>query len=187
MTDEWLADAEAAVDDLRQQTSAKVIMLWLSPNDGRYGDFASSPVFANERAAIVHAGGLAFDTPANFWFAAGPGYQSTIISQLRWAKMHGVLTMFAVSPFALGSSGPPQFSFDPRFLEATQAIYGALAASSALPNYWMAANYSPGESQGNRPSTESKAESVSQVALWLAERARTAPAKSGACAGPSSH
>lgn len=171
LSDAALPDVLKAITDLRHTIGHGTVMPWIAPNDGIYGDFAGSPVFANERRVIHAAGGVAIDVPAGLWIASPPAYRSTVISMIRWAHATGAKTMFSVSPFAAGPLHVQQWNYDDKLLEKTQLIYRDLMAAKALPDEWLVQNYAPANSKANQPGRESDSESLSGVALWLADHA----------------
>lgn len=171
LSDAALPDVLEAITDLRHTIGHGTIMPWIAPNDSIYGDFASAPIFKNERRVIRVAGGVAIDIPAGLWNASPPAYRSTVISMIRWAHATGAKTMFAVSPFAIGPLKTQQWNYDGKLLEKTQQIYRDLAKAHALPDGWMVQNYAPPTSTANGPGRETDPESLSGVALWLADHA----------------
>lgn len=171
LSDAALPDVLKAITDLGHTIGHGTVMPWIAPNDGIYGNFASSPVFKNEREVIRAAGGVAVDVPAGLWIASSPAYRNTIISMIRWAHAVGAKTIFSVSPYAIGPLKTQQWNYDDKLLEKTQLIYRDLQKASALPGGWLVQNYAPPTSTANRPGREIDPESLSGVALWLADHA----------------
>ena len=137
-------------------------------------------------ALATAAGGLALDTPGNY-FTTGreEAYRKLVAQEIRWANQKGFVSVVLISPYALGhgnSNGP-----DTKFLQAAQQETAYLHAAGADPTIYVAANYAEAPAAVT-PATETTPNSISQVALWLVQNAATSPFppswRNEACARP---
>jgi hypothetical protein len=124
-------------------------------------------------ALATAAGGLALDTPGNY-FTTGreEAYRKLVAQEIRWATQHGFVSVVLISPYALGAGGSN--GADTKYLQAAQQEVAYLHAAGADPTIYVAANYAEAPAAVT-PASETTPNSVSNVALWLLKNAATSP------------
>lgn len=168
-----------AIADLRKTTGARLIIPFVGANNGNYADFAHSSYFRSARKIIQSAGAVALDTPPNMFMRVYPaGYRDSTVTELRWARSHGIATLVLLSPYDVdggaNTTSTPQWGYDKTLLTATKGLVRYLSDHEALPTFWVVDNYSE-QPQSNAPATEKTPDSIAQVALWVSQNAPTSP------------
>jgi len=133
------------------------------PTRRAYYDLNSS-FYDLSRFEALYGGGIALDTPPNFFLdgGSGPGYQRFIEQAIRWGDAHGIRTTVLVSPY------PTRRAFS----ERTKAFVSVLVAHAAVPTEWAVDDYentNPNNASAMGPDTRS--DTITNVGLWLAEHA----------------
>lgn len=137
MTSSDLAAWDGYVDNCRKLGILNVAPIY---SDSNYSfdltqPFATSPWYANVRAAAMYSGGLAFDTPPVYWLArTWDDYQQNVMEQIRWCNQNGLRSSLIVSP-----DGNP--ALDGGFAQALKAMLKTLEAENALPSQIVVENY----------------------------------------------
>ena len=156
---------------------SKNVALVATPNGGGEDmddPFASAPFWQNVRAAALYCGGIALDTPPNYVFRVpnAPKYQSIAYQVMAWAQQQGLRSSLILSPFAVvadaaGNTGAK--GYDPTFTESSMQWLGMIKAAGTAPTQIVIENYdlSAGASE-NAPVTDTTAESLNAVALYVA-------------------
>ncbi|MGB9651122.1 MAG: hypothetical protein WCB01_04910 [Candidatus Cybelea sp.] len=146
------------------------------PTRREYYDL-NSPFYDLARYEASYGGGIALDTPPNFFLTGGSGrgYQHFIEQGIRWGNAQGIRTTVLISPYP----GRREFSHD------TKEFVRALLAQGAVPTEWAVDDYenaNPHDTRAMGPDT--RANTTTNVGLWLArhapvfgcdERSKTAP------------
>jgi hypothetical protein len=124
-------------------------------------------------ALATAAGGLALDTPANY-FTTGreEAYRKLVAQEIKWANQKGFVSVVLISPYALGAGGSN--GADTKYLAAAQQEVAYLHGAGADPTIYVAANYAEAPAAVT-PASETTPNSVSNVALWLLKNAATSP------------
>ena len=161
-----VAGYEAYVDKGRATTSVQNYAVIYSPNDPNLtiGSFAD-PRWDWVRTEALYGGGLAFDTPSNF-FDLNPqtaAYEQFTIDEIRWALSQGLRVSMIVSANEDGAN----------FLTHTQQMVATLTEAGALPTQWVVENYDESltPSVPNSIGPETTANSITNIALWVAQNA----------------
>jgi hypothetical protein len=133
------------------------------PTRREYYDFNSS-FYDLSRFEAAYGGGIAFDTPPNFFLSGGSGrgYQGFIEQAIRWGNAHGIRTTVLVSPYPNRNA----------FSEKTEEFVNVLVAHGAIPSEWAVDDYentNPNDADAMGPDT--KPNTATNVALWLAVHA----------------
>jgi len=133
------------------------------PTRREYYDLNSS-FYDLARFEAAYGGGIALDTPPNFFLTggSGKGYQSFIEQAIRWGNAHGIRTTVLVSPY------PNRRAFS----RDTKEFVSALAARGAIPSEWAVDDYentNPNAARAMGPDT--RANTSTNVGLWLAVHA----------------
>ena len=154
------------VDVGRATTSVQNYAPIFSPNAsglniGSFGD----PQWDAIRADAIYGGGLSLDTPPAYFLGApqAAAYEAFTVDEIKWALGEGLrVTMI------LSSS-----QNDPNFLANTQAMVATLIEKGALPTQWVVEDYDPVDTAAslNAIGSETASNSVTGVALWLAQNA----------------
>ena len=146
----------------------------LTPNGGGEDlddPFATSPAWANARAAALFGGGIALDVPPSYWVARGAQYQQFITQMVAWGvskhiRVAEIVSPYAVSADAAGNTGNQ--GFDPYFAANTQLLYSSQSSVGSFPTQWIVENYGNPGSTGNDVQTDTTPNSLNAVALYLA-------------------
>ena len=133
------------------------------PTRREYYDLNSS-FYDLARFEALYGGGIALDTPSDFFLegGSGPGYQRFIEQAIRWGTAHGLRTTVLVSPYATRRS----------FTEDTEKFVRMLLASRAVPTEWAVDDYEvtrPNDAKAMGPDTHRN--TTTEVGLWLADHA----------------
>ena len=176
------SDYAQAMQDVAQANAAgiQLVLPIISPNLGIYGNWLTDPAWTLERELAQKMGGIAIDTPANYFINMPASYRDFVEQEIKWANANGLVSAIIVSPYNVSTDNGmpdgwyPQFWSDPTFLEATKQEVAILVSNGAVPTQWVAENY------GDTPymtqiGSDADPESVNGVALWLAESAPTSP------------
>ena len=134
--------------------------------------FATSAWFANERAAALYGGGLAFDTPPGYFFARNwDGYESNIEQQIQWCNQNGLRSSVIISPYALPNepivAGQAQGD-DNLFLQKTEKFLADLKAAGALPTQIIVENYNAPASANYFDASTADVNSLNTIAQYAA-------------------
>jgi hypothetical protein len=130
------------------------------PTRREYYDLNSS-FYDLARFEASYGGGIAFDTPPNFFLSggSGPGYQHFIEQAIRWGNARGIRTTVLVSPYPTRSA----FSHD------TKEFVSVLAAHGAIPSEWAVDDYENTNANDARAmGPDTRANTTTNVGLWLA-------------------
>jgi hypothetical protein len=133
------------------------------PTRREYYDLRSA-FYDLTRFEALYGGGIALDSPPNFFLTggSGPGYQRFIEQAIRWGNANGLRTTVLVSPY-----------FDrPTFTKDTKQFVGVLSAHDAVPSEWAVDDYentNPNDARAMGPDT--RANTTTAVGLWLATHA----------------
>jgi Ca2+-binding RTX toxin-like protein len=132
-------------------------------NPGHWADAA----YATLRQMALYGGAIALDTPPDFFFQQSPAYQQFAVDEIKWGLANGLRVSVIVSP----GSG------DPNLLANAQALVAFLTNAGALPTQWDVENYDVNvpATYPNTIGAETQANTIANVALWLAQNAPTAP------------
>jgi hypothetical protein len=133
------------------------------PTRREYYDWNSS-FYALPRFEALYGGGIAFDTPPNFFLGggSGPGYRHFIEQAIQWGDRHGIRTTELISPYPTRR----YFSRD------TREFVSTLLAHNAVPTEWAVDDYEntdPNNARAMGP--ETRPNTTTAVALWLAVHA----------------
>ncbi|GAD10389.1 hypothetical protein GFGA_1c0669 [Gluconobacter frateurii NBRC 103465] len=200
-TNQDVQDTTVALKDMYQTTGAKLVLPYISNGsrahvsdssetdrngnpglgDHTQSDYATDPYYENSRHIAIEAGGFGIDTPANIFSTNayyGPHhsemFRALIASELRWANKHHLTTVVFMTIFDTKNgrhgNGP-----DFHFMDGVQTEVNYLKKVHALPTYWVVGQYSNGPANTNMPQTETQAESITQVAAWVANHAPNSP------------
>ena len=162
----WQSDFAAMVSAAQSYGVTTVAPIF-SPNLGTdsLASFATSSVYAALRAAALEGGGLTIDSPPEYFFARGEAYQQFIYTEIQWAQANDLRTTVIISP-----------NYDDAdFLYDTEAFVKLLAWHNATPSEWVVENYTPDDPNGI--GSEAVANTIANVALWVAENAPTTHAE----------
>jgi hypothetical protein len=129
----------------------------------QYYDLNSS-FYQLSRFEALYGGGIALDTPSDFFLAggSGPGYQRFIEQAIQWGNAHGLRTTVLVSPYLKRGA----------FTENTKEFVKVLASHNAVPSEWAVDDYEnlhPNDARAMGPDT--LVNTTSEVGLWLATHA----------------
>jgi len=133
------------------------------PTRREYYDL-NSPFYALARFEARYGGGIALDTPSDFFLAggSGPGYQTFIEQAIRWGNGHRIRTTVLVSPYASRSA----------FAQDTEKFVALLLAHAALPAEWAVDDYENTDANDGRAmGPDTHANTTAGVGLWLATKA----------------
>ena len=136
------------------------------PTRHEYYDFNSS-FYSLARFEATYGGAIAFDAPPHFFLTGGSGrgYQRFIEQAIRWGDDQAIRTTMLVSPYP----NRRNFSND------TKTFAGVLAARGALPSEWAVDDYENVKANDARAmGPETRENTVTNVALWLAQYAPVA-------------
>lgn len=116
------------------------------------------------RFEASYGGGIAFDTPPNFFLTggSGQGYQRFIEQAIRWGNAQGIRTTVLISPYPSRRA----FSHD------TTEFVSDLVANGAIPTEWVVDDYentNPNDARAMGP--ETRANTTTNAGLWLARHA----------------
>ncbi|MBV8531458.1 MAG: hypothetical protein JO104_09085 [Candidatus Eremiobacteraeota bacterium] len=130
------------------------------PTRREYYDLNSS-FYDLARFEALYGGGIALDTPPNFFLGggSGPGYKGFIEQAIRWGNAHGIRTTVLVSPY------PNRRGFS----RDTEAFVNVLVTHEAMPTEWAVDDYentNPNDARAMGPDT--RANTMTNVGLWLA-------------------
>lgn len=179
-----LALFESAVS-AANTAGARNIVAYVTPNGGNEDlddPFATSPFWANVRAAALFSGGLGLDAPPSYLLARAPNYRAMVIQMIQWSVANGLRVIYLISPYATvpdsayhtGGCG-----YDLEFFENTRTVMGLLQAARALPTQFGVENYgAPGPQCGTENDwqlSDDAPESLNVVALYVADTVPTAP------------
>jgi hypothetical protein len=133
------------------------------PTRGEYYNLNSS-FYKLSRFEALYGGGIALDSPPNFFLSggSGAGYQGFIEQAIRWGNAHGVRTTVLVSPYLRRNS----------FSEDTKKFVSILMNHNAVPSEWAVDDYenvNPNDANAMGPDT--RANTTTGVGLWLATNA----------------
>jgi hypothetical protein len=133
------------------------------PTRREYYDLNSS-FYDLARFEASYGGGIAFDTPPNFFLGGGSGrgYQRFIEQAIRWGNARGIRTTVLVSPYPTRQG----------FSQDTKEFVDVLVAHGAIPTEWAVDNYentNPNAAHAMGPDT--RADTTTNVGLWLAVNA----------------
>lgn len=157
-----LASWEGYVDNARSVGILNVAPIY---SDSNYAldltqPFATSPWFANVRAAALYGGGLSFDLPPDYWFnRTWDDYQQNVIEQIRWATANGLRSSVIISADSYKG-------YNANFASQTLQLLQQLKAEDALPSQIVVENYS-GEYPNLYDSTNTDPNSLNAVALEI--------------------
>lgn len=133
------------------------------PTRREYYDLNSS-FYDLARFEASYGGGIALDTPPNFFLGGGSGrgYQRFIEQAIRWGNARGIRTTVLVSPY------PTRHAFS----RDTKEFVRVLVAHGAIPTEWAVDDYentNPNDAHAMGPDT--RADTTTNVGLWLAVHA----------------
>ena len=138
--------------------------------------FATTNYYENDRRLAVYGGGIALDTPADFFLHnPNPLYQTKIVEIIRWGNQQGLRVSLVVSPWTWTPDRAGHVAadgFDTAFVEHIRAMVTILRRADALPTQWIVENYSV-NGQPNEPGIGP--ESLNAAALYLASHDVTTP------------
>ena len=132
------------------------------------------------RQAALAGGGLALDTPPAFYLHGFPApaqvmaYKRFVADALRWGRANRLRRIVILSPYYDRMT----------FAENARALYRSLDGEGLLPTDWVVESYddgsgpSPGHPDGSASfgvpiGSDTQPGTVSGVALWFAQHART--------------
>ncbi len=136
----------------------------VTPNSGQYASAPfRSPTWDYVRDAAHQGGGLTIDAPPHFFLTQPAGYRQFVMDEITWANDAGLRTTFIVSPQAAS----------PLFLDQTKQVVAMLRRHNATPKAYVVENYNPkdGPTYLNKIGNEDDRDTVTGVALWLAQNA----------------
>lgn len=135
-----------------------------SPNSRQYltASFSTS-VWNFLREGATLGGALTTDSPPHYFLQQPEAYRQFVLEEISWAKRKGLRTTFIISPNNSGT----------KFLEDTQRTLDYLKNKNVMPDAWIVENYNANSnpSYANRIGTESNAQNILGVALWLSRNA----------------
>ncbi|WP_145993785.1 hypothetical protein [Gluconobacter japonicus] len=196
-TDQDVQDTTIALKDAYQRTGAKLVLPYISngsrghvsdtsetdrhgnPGLGEHiqSNYETDPYYKNSRKIAIAAGGFGIDTPANIFSTDayyGPRhsemFRKLIASEIQWANKNHLTTVVFMTIFDTQHGkhgGGPDF----HFMDGVQKEVNYLIKAHALPTYWIVGQYSNGPENTNMPQTDTQAESITQVATWVANHA----------------
>ncbi|MBV8345692.1 MAG: hypothetical protein JO190_11985 [Candidatus Eremiobacteraeota bacterium] len=130
------------------------------PTRRAYYDLNSS-FYDLTRFEATYGGGIALDTPPNFFLGggSGPGYQRFIEQAIRWGNALGIRTTVLVSPY------PTRH----RFSRDTISFVRVLATHGAIPTEWAVDDYENTDANdAHAVGPDTSADTTTNVGLWLA-------------------
>ncbi len=133
------------------------------PRRAQYYDLNSS-FYELSRFEASYGGGIAFDSPPNFFLTggSGAGYQRFIEQAIRWGNDRRLRTTVLVSPYLSRRT----------FTQDTERFVSVLLAHDAVPAEWAVDDYentNPNDAKAMGPDT--RLNTTTEVGLWLAENA----------------
>lgn len=194
---------KSSVDALRAGTKFSVIApilqpsVWYSYNPNG-ADFATDPWMVNFRQQAIYGGGISFDSPPSYDMLHFPAsYLRYIETMIAWARANNLEVIWIISPLKINNATT---------LADTVSLISRLKADNRLPTRWVIENYefnsanfgndcnaigtandttkasvtttcsSDQTAAGKTPITYSYANSLNNLALFLAEQVGTYPA-----------
>lgn len=153
--------------DLARSVGIGTVSPVFSPNSSNWSLTWSASSYDPLRAAALYGGGLTIDAPPGLFGSGSSAYRSFTENEIRWANQQGLETTVIVSPW-----GSPA-----NFLRDTAAFFQTLRATDALPSHWVVENYQTGTAAStvSQIGAETTANTVNNVALWLARNGSTTP------------
>ena len=140
--------------------------------------FATSPYYANVRAAALAGGALTLDAPPSFWAALGAPYQSIVSQEIGWGNANHLRTSLILSPFATAADASGHTGgcgFDPSMLANARRELGALIAAGTVPTQFVVESYPPPGCTANDWQAGAPPGSLDELALFVARVANTSP------------
>ena len=155
--------AKAYIDEARI-FGVKVVSDVFAPNSGQFKDTTFlDPRWDCVRQTALYGGGIAIDSPPYIFLRYPKAYRDFIISEIRWAKTHSLLTYLILSP----AKSQAQFYFD------SSLMLKALHEENSSPTNYVFETYDVNDKTGpaNKVGSENDPYSVAGVVLRIVSSA----------------
>lgn len=179
-------DVTEATTDIKSITpTIKLVLPYVSPNSGVYGNFDTDFYWSTARQVALQQGGFGIDVPVGYFLNNSPAYRKVVIDMLRWALQNHLTVLVLLSPYSTNkvdctATNTCQFSPDPHFMSSVKEIVHRVHKGGADPTIWAVVNYSE-QVASPQPGTDDKMSSryspntILAVASWIADNASTSP------------